>query len=196
MQNRRPARMAGILLALAMAPAGGAAWLHWHAGEAAMPGPPEQVSVPAAEAPAQLQPLAGGLPTRIVAASAGIDALITEVGLVESGGELAWETAWRAAGHHLDSARPGQPGNMVITGHVSVADARNLAVFSSLDRLAPGDVVEVYSGDRVHRYRVERVAVVPPTEVRVLRSDFASRVTLLTCTPDLENRLVVTGTLI
>jgi len=139
--------------------------------------------------------LAGGLPTRVVAPAAGIDATITEVGVVTGAGGPEWEIAWQAAGHHMNSARPGQPGNMVITGHVSVADSRNAAVFRTLDRLAPGDVIEVYSGDQVYRYSVERVMVVPPSAVGILRSDHVARVTLLTCTRDLKNRLVVVGTL-
>lgn len=138
----------------------------------------------------------GGLPTRVVIDRAGIDTTIAEVGVIEVDGRPAWETAWRAAGHHLDSALPGQPGNMVISGHVSVADRANVAVFRTLDTLIVGDVIEVYSGDTVFKYAVSRVSVVPPATVRLLRSDQDSLVTLVTCTRDLKNRLVVVGKLI
>ena len=138
----------------------------------------------------------GGLPTRIVVPSAGVDTSIAEVGVVIQDGRAAWETAWRAAGHHLDSAMPGQPGNMVITGHVSVADRGNLAVFEQLDRVVEGDIVEVYSGETLYRYSVNKVLTVPPSAVKLLRSDSAATVTLVTCTQDLKNRLVVVGTLI
>jgi sortase A len=84
----------------------------------------------------------------------------------------------------------------VLTGHVSVADSRNLAVFSRLDAVAVGDTVEVYAGDAVYRYVVEDVRVVVPSAVRYLRSDHTSRVTLITCTRDLNDRLVVTGRLV
>lgn len=137
----------------------------------------------------------GGLPTRIVVSTAGVDAPIAEVGVVIENGRAAWETAWKAAGHHLDSAMPGQPGNMVITGHVSVADQDNLAVFRNLDRVAEGDIVEVFSGDQRFSYNVSKVLVVPPSAVKLLRSDSAATVTLVTCTHDLKNRLVVIGTL-
>jgi sortase A len=137
----------------------------------------------------------GGLPTRIVVPSAGVDTSIAEVGIVRANGQSVWETAWRAAGHHLDSAMPGQLGNMVITGHVSVADRGNLAVFHNLEDVAEGDLVEVYSGDQVYSYRVSKVMVVSPTAVKLLRSDLDSTVTLITCTKDLKNRLVVVGTL-
>jgi LPXTG-site transpeptidase (sortase) family protein len=137
----------------------------------------------------------GGLPSRIVIPAANVDAPVTEVGVVVEDGVPRWETAWRAAGHHIDSALPGQPGNMVITGHVSVADRRNLAVFASLDAVAPGDAIEVYSGASRYAYIVRDVLVVEPEAVHVLRSDSAATVTLITCTRDLEHRLVVVGVL-
>lgn len=138
----------------------------------------------------------GGLPTRVVVPAAGIDAAVSEVGVEARDGGAVWQTAWRAAGHHLNSARPGQPGNMVLTGHVSVADRQNLAVFARLDAVRPGDVVEVFSGDRPYRYAVSRVFVVEPSAVHLLRSEPAASVTLITCTADLKKRLVVVGTLV
>lgn len=137
----------------------------------------------------------GGLPSRIVIPTADVDAPVTEVGVVVEDGVPRWETAWRAAGHHLDSALPGQPGNMVITGHVSVADRRNLAVFATLDAVAPGDAIEVYSGASRYIYTVSEVLVVDPEAVHVLRSDSTATITLVTCTRDLEHRLVVVGVL-
>lgn len=148
------------------------------------------------EGAAPAPPPSGALPTRLVAASAGIDTRVTEVGVVEEAGRAIWETAWRAAGHHLTSARPGQPGNMVISGHVSVADANNVAVFANLDRLAVGDIVEVYSGSEVYRYAIQSTSTVSPEALQVLRSNHQSRLTLITCTPDLQHRLIVVGTLI
>jgi len=137
----------------------------------------------------------GGLPTRVVVAAAGIDASVSEVGVVLENERAVWQTAWRSVGHHMDSARPGQPGNMVLTGHVSVADRGNLAVFKSLDKVRTGDYIEVQSGDRVYRYVVRRVLVVDSSEVRLLRSENSATVTLITCTTDLKRRLVVVGTL-
>jgi len=110
-------------------------------------------------------------------------------------GEPRWETAWHAAGHHVDSAMPGQPGNMVITGHVSVADRRNVPVFATLDRVREGDAIVVYAGAAAYRYVVESIAVVDPGATEVLRSDARATVTLITCTRDLRHRLVVTGRL-
>jgi LPXTG-site transpeptidase (sortase) family protein len=138
----------------------------------------------------------GRLPTRITIPSAGIDFAVSEVGVIADGERPVWETAWRSVGHHLNSALPGQPGNMVLTGHVSVADASNVAVFADLDGVVEGDIVEVYAGEQVYHYRVTSVRVVEADETRVLRSDHRALVTLITCTPDLKHRLVVTGQLI
>ena len=137
-----------------------------------------------------------GLPTRVVVPSAGIDTPIDEVGIVEEDGASYWQTAWRAAGHHIDSALPGNPGNVILTGHVSVADSRNLAVFQNLDLVTIGDIVEVYSGQVIYRYRIDTVLRVPPDTTDVLRNDHVSRLTLITCTSDLKDRLVVVGTLV
>lgn len=137
----------------------------------------------------------GRLPTRVVVAAAGIDAAVEEVGIVLVNGKPEWETAWRAAGHLITSALPGQPGNVVLAGHVSVADRRNRAVFATLDRVRQGDVIEVYAGDRLYRYRVTEVLVVEPTATWVLKSQPVPTVTLITCTRDLSQRLVVRGRL-
>jgi len=52
----------------------------------------------------------------------------------------------------IDSALPGQLGNMVITGHVSVPIAATLPRFSTLDTVVPGDSIEVYSGTSRYVY--------------------------------------------
>ncbi len=195
--KRRKPSGSTLLAGLCVAGAAAIAWFGGFAqGQRSTGSVP--VTIAAAEALAESPPARtyatisqGGLPTRIVISSAGIDAPVAEVGVVMEKGHAVWETAWRAAGHHIDSAMPGQPGNVVITGHVSVADRRNLAAFATLDRVSDGDIVQLHSGDAVYSYTVERVAVVPPDAVQLLRSDSRAIVTLITCTPDLKNRLVV-----
>jgi sortase A len=181
--------------------AGGLVWLGTGHGGRGAPTPvqitaavPGQPPTPAPNLTAL--PPAAGLPTRVVVQSAGIDVPVAEVGVVFQDGRPVWETAWHAAGHNMDSALPGEPGNMVLTGHVSVADRGNLAAFRALDRVKAGDVVEVYSGARVFRYAVTEISVVDAYATRVLASDHRSRMTLITCTKDLKHRLVVNGTLL
>lgn len=191
-----------IVAALFVIAAGMIAWFGTQTGGTIAPPASETVTL-AAETPVAdeegitvVQPLLGTLPTRIVAPTAGIDSAITEVGVIREAGRAVWETAWRSAGHHLTSARPGQPGNMVITGHVSVANTNDIAVFANLDQLNVGDIVEVHSGEDVFRYEVHSKSTVLPSALQVLRSSAQSRLTLITCTPDLEHRLVVVGTLV
>lgn len=188
---------ANLLAGAFVAVAGLIAWFGLTGNTPPAHPPAEIVTIAKADAPEPVvrRVSSGGLPTRIVVPSASVDAPIDEVGVTVSEGKASWETAWKAAGHHIDSALPGQPGNMVITGHVSVADRNNLAVFKQLDKVSEGDTVEVYSGDQVYRYAVSKVMVVPPSSVKLLRSNSASTVTLITCTHDLKNRLVVVGTL-
>jgi sortase A len=61
---------------------------------------------------------------RIAIPDLGIDAPVVEVGWreVEVQGrlQLQWEVASFAAGHHSDSAMPGQAGNVVISGHHNI----------------------------------------------------------------------------
>jgi LPXTG-site transpeptidase (sortase) family protein len=201
-KSRRMLSASTLVFGLMVVGAGAITWYGMAVNGAGGPATPAQAATiaPAAdtEQPPPVGPrtAAGGLPTRIRLPSAGIDASIVEVGVVakESGPE--WEVAWRAAGHHLDSARPGQPGNMVITGHVSVADRSNLAVFRTLNLSKVGDIVEVDSGGDVYRYAITKVFVADPSATDILRSDYRATVTLITCTPDLKRRLVVVGTLI
>jgi LPXTG-site transpeptidase (sortase) family protein len=137
-----------------------------------------------------------GLPTRVRVETAGIDTAVQEVGVVRGSGRAAWETAWRAAGHHINSSTPGNPGNVVLSGHVSVASAANIPVFANLDAVNVGDIVEVFSGAVVHRYQVTEKREVAPDAIDVLAADHRSLVTLITCTRDLERRLVVVGELV
>jgi sortase A len=189
------------LIAVAfVAAAGVIAWFGMHPSNGGTSQPGQEVSVSGEGRPKPALARAalidkGGLPTRIVVPAAGVDAAIEEVGLSVTNGKASWETAWRAAGHHIDSAMPGQLGNMVITGHVSVADHNNLAVFRRLENVTAGDTLQVYSGGQAFTYVVSKVMVVPPSAVNVLKSDSTATVTLITCTHDLKNRLVVVGTL-
>ncbi len=91
---------------------------------------------------AGVQESARGLPaSRIHIPRIEIDAPVVEVNwrIVEEGGvkKTAWETADHAAGHHANSANPGEGGNVVLSGHHSLKGA----VFARLSELAPGDEV-------------------------------------------------------
>ncbi len=197
---KESSRRSTVIATLFVAAAGAIAWYGYHPSQpAGAEGPDHGQAVTLAAQDTPPVPAvrsATGLPTRVRIESAGIDASIAEVGVVEEADGPQWQTAWRSAGHHIDSSQPGNPGNVVLTGHVSVANPANLAVFANLDLVSVGDIVDVYSGDILHQYRVEDVEVVSPDNVNVLGNDHRSLVTLITCTHDLQNRLVVVGELI
>jgi hypothetical protein len=110
----------------------------------------------------------------IAVSSASVEPPIDQAGVTVSEGRASWETAEKAAGHRIDSTVPGLPGNMVSTEHVSVGDRDNLAVLKQIDRVPEGNTVEVYSGDQIYRYAVSRAMGIPPSAVKLLRSNTAS----------------------
>lgn len=68
-------------------------------------------------------------------------------------GAIAVPSNIQLAGWFVDSAVPGQPGVSIIDGHVRGRSSPG--IFSSLDELAPGDVVAVEFGDgSATRFRV------------------------------------------
>jgi sortase A len=141
--------------------------------------------------------LVGSLPTQLNVPSAGITMKIDEVTVIkDDADEYVWETSWTGVGHHLNSARPGQPGNMVLTGHVSVARPEAVAAFENLNGVSVGDYVEVFSGANKFTYEVIEIRTVSPDDVSVLDGDHRARLTMITCTPNLEGRLVVVASLV
>jgi sortase A len=86
------------------------------------------------------------------------------------------ETLRRAAGHLESSAKPGQPGNVVLLGHRDT-------FFWPLRNLKEGDIAELRTRAGVFRYRIETTEIVMPEEVDVKpRGDHAALM-LVTCYP-------------
>ncbi len=97
------------------------------------------------------------------------------------------------------SARPGQIGNTVLSGHSSndvFDDGEYKFVFARLDQLKKGDTLYInYQGIR-YTYTVSQKRVVKPTQVNALTAPVDKPIlTLITCTPlgTAEKRLLVTG---
>lgn len=96
-------------------------------------------------------------------------------------------------GHYPSTPLPGQPGNAGIAGHRTTYGAP----FGDLDQLRRGDVIVVRMDSEVHRFRVERSAVVDPEDVWVLDRDPLDTgnptLTLTTCHPrySARERLIV-----
>ncbi len=79
---------------------------------------------------------------------------------------------------HLDgSARPGEPGNCVISAHRDTQ-------FAFLRRLEKGDVIELETpGGGLHRYRVFERRVADKKQVGLFESTPDATLTLVTCYP-------------
>lgn len=85
------------------------------------------------------------------------------------------------------TARPGQAGNVFITGHSSYyafVRSKYKSVFARLSELEPGDEYWIiYGGDR-HRYIVQSKKIVSPSDITVLDQPLNQRIaTLMTCSP-------------
>lgn len=99
--------------------------------------------------------------------------------------------------HYPGTARPGEIGNVFITGHSSnfwwIRGGFNY-VFLNLDRLVAGDQAIVYHNGNKYVYTVSQKKVVEPTETSVLAQTDRPILTLMTCTPPGTNwmRLIVT----
>jgi sortase (surface protein transpeptidase) len=107
-------------------------------------------------------------------------------------GELAppsgpWVVAW-----YLQSARPGESGNVVMSGHVDYWNV-GPAVFAGLGTLEEGEVIEVTdAAGTAYDYAVAWVRAYPvdaltPTQLREIVGPTAEpSLTLITCSGDFD----------
>jgi len=127
---------------------------------------PTPTTVMEAAAPSQVEigppPSASDIPaptppTRIVAPAINLDApVVTMDWRTEIQGEQAtsvWNVPENEAGWHLNSTRPGQGGNVVISGHNNSMGGH---VFGRLDELTEGDTVTLWADETAHTYYISR----------------------------------------
>jgi sortase A len=146
---------------------------------------------------------ARALPDRMEIPAIDVDIPVVELGWsrkTDRTGEIfsEWDVAEYAAGWHKNSALPGEPGNVVMSGHNNILGA----VFRELDQLKRGDPITVWSGAKRYDYSVEQVVVVPDKSVseeqrienaRWIGEFDDDRLTLVSCWPRNNNthRIVV-----
>ncbi len=103
-----------------------------------------------------------------------------------------WEDVRYAAGWHINSAVPGENGNIVVSGHNNVYGA----VFRDLWRLRAGEEIHLYSGNTRYTYIVDQVSVLPEEQATTQQqTELASyliqttdnRLTLVSCWPPNSN---------
>ena len=140
--------------------------------------------------------------TRLLVPSIGLNTSVIEVGwhqITQDGvPKNVWQVADYAAGWHNNSKKPGQGGNVVLSGHHNI----NGQVFRYLVNLNKGDLITVYQDNKPSYYAVTDKLTLKdkgePPEVRRENARWIGpvdeeRLTLVTCWPYNSNthRLVV-----
>jgi sortase A len=82
----------------------------------------------------------------------------------------------RAVGHIVETAMPGDQGNVTLAGHRDT-------FFRPLRNIRRGDTVTLKTRVGNFQYLVESTAVVPPSDIRVLQPSARRTLTLITCFP-------------
>jgi sortase A len=125
-----------------------------------------------------------------------VDARVVPIGVrVNKQGQLVWETAPFAVGHHQGTGVPGLPGNLVLSGHISSPSEGD--VFRRLPNVTVGDGIVVTS-ERHWLYLVTATLVVTPDAVQYIEPTLDPVATLITCVPDgvYSDRLIVRAALV
>lgn len=137
------------------------------------------------------------VPDRVLIPGIDLDATIIPIGVrVDKDGQLVWEAAPFAVGHHQESGLPGEPGNVVLSVHIS--SAREGAIFNRLPDVDLGDGIVVTSAERQAPDRVVKTRVVAPGAVEYIEPTQQAVATLVTCIPDgvYSERLIVRAGLV
>jgi sortase A len=82
----------------------------------------------------------------------------------------------RAVGRIAGTAKPGEDGNIGIAGHRD-------GFFRTLKDVGPGDRIDLVTSQGEEPYIVDRVTIVDPSDVSVLRPRSRRSLTLVTCYP-------------
>jgi sortase A len=82
----------------------------------------------------------------------------------------------RGVGRIIGTGRVGQNGNLGIAGHRD-------GFFRALKDLQIGDPVELITTNRTFMYQVDRISIVSPNNVRILKDRAVPTITLVTCYP-------------
>jgi sortase A len=100
----------------------------------------------------------------------------------------------KGPGHYPATPLPGEPGTVGVAGHRTTYGAW----FRHIDRLRPGDSVELTMPYGRFTYRVERTRIVAPTALWVTRRIAYDRIILSACNPlySAAQRIVVFARLV
>ncbi len=177
------------------------------AGPAADAAAPAEQALPAPGAPAPAAAISDDVnadaPSRLEIPSIKADMPVVKLGWHSTRTSddsilSEWDVAEYAAGWHKNSALPGEPGNIVMSGHNNILGS----VFRELDQLRAGDQTIVWRGGQRHVYTVDQVMIVPEKyasdEQRLENAKWIGefddeRLTLVSCWPRNNNthRIIV-----
>jgi len=82
----------------------------------------------------------------------------------------------RGAGRIIGTPRPGEPGNSGIAGHRD-------GFFRGLKDVAVGDTIQLETEKGSQTFAIDRIVIVDPSDVTVLKSEKRPALTLVTCYP-------------
>jgi sortase A len=101
-------------------------------------------------------------------------------------------------GHLEGTASPGDPSNVVLAGHVTIAP-NVYGPFAGLGKLKAGDSIILYTANQSYTYIVDYRQLVDRTDIHVAYPSDTGRVTLITCSNwsnelgAYQQRLIVVG---
>jgi LPXTG-site transpeptidase (sortase) family protein len=122
----------------------------------------------------------------------GVDTPIEQVASEIVDGKWSWKLPRETVAHHLGTANPGEPGNIVLSGHVVTREGGG--VFKRLPEIQVGENIVIRAGDgSEYDYVVTSIDVVPADDVSPLRQSPIELLTIITCVPDgvFEHRIIV-----
>jgi len=116
--------------------------------------------------------------TSLVIPALAVNAPIIDVYLVDG----IWDVSLLGAnvGHLQGTARVGEVGNVVLSGHVELRDGHK-GVFSLLNQAAIGDRIIVFNGDAQLEYVITEVYTTTPDDLTPVYPTIEPRLTLITC---------------
>jgi LPXTG-site transpeptidase (sortase) family protein len=132
--------------------------------------------------------------TELEIPSIDLDTPIEESASAIEDDRWTWLLPEETAAHHLGTANPGEPGNIVISGHVSWAGTP--AVFDRLPSVQVGDTIYVRSDGGTYQYTVVSTTTVPESDNSPIYQSPSEQLTLITCYPDgaFNHRVIVRAT--
>ncbi|MGG5462996.1 class D sortase [Clostridium sp. B9] len=113
-----------------------------------------------------------------------------EIGIIEG---VRYEDIKYVVGHFPGAPMPGEKGNFAIAGHRMSYFGE---AFKEIDKLEKGDKVYVTYNGKKYTYEVTDMYQVTPSETEALNPTDDATMTIVTCTIDAKNRVIVKGKLV